>query len=313
MRATDLVSRVRISSRRWLLHGTALSIALAGPALADTIRVPGDQPNIQAGINAAQNRDEVLVADGVYTGSGNRNINFLGKLITVRSENGPEDCTVDCQRLGRGFIFENGETRDATLEGFTITNGVTDRALGGGIYCPSASPIIRDCVIVHNDTGIFNGGGVHLGPGTNALVEHCVIRDNLGGGGAGIFCENSFSEIRDCIIARNVAGVGGGTLCTGGQPTFVNCLFSQNHSPDLNWGGGAVFCNSGSTARFINCTMVGNTADGLGGGAIFSNRSSVPVVTGSILWDNRPDQIFLSNSSGDPVVSFSDVQGRGPE
>ena len=288
----------------------AIILATALVASADTIRVPGDQPNIQAGIDAARNGDEVLVADGVYTGSQNRNINFFGKLITVRSENGPQACTVDCQKLGRGFIFETGETRDALLQGFTISNGVTNRELGAGIYCPSANPTIRDCVITNNDTDIFNGAGVFLGPNTSALLDHCLISDNRGGGGAGIFCEGSLSTIRDCVIARNVAGVGGGTLCTGGQPTFINCLFFQNHAP-ASLGGGAVFCNAGSTARFINCTMVLNTADG-DGGAIYSNRSSAPILTGCILWDNQPDQIFLSGSSGTPAVSFSNVQGSWP-
>ncbi len=39
----------------------------------------------------------MLVADGIYTGEGNRDIDFLGKAITVRSENGPESCIIDCQ------------------------------------------------------------------------------------------------------------------------------------------------------------------------------------------------------------------------
>ena len=64
----------------------------------------------------------VIVADGVYTGTGNRDIDFLGKAITVRSENGPNNCVIDCNGEGRGFEFRSGEDANSVLAGFTITN-----------------------------------------------------------------------------------------------------------------------------------------------------------------------------------------------
>jgi len=50
----------------------------------DEIHVPRDYPTIQAAVNAAVDGDEVIVAPGTYTGEGNRDIDFLGKAITVR-------------------------------------------------------------------------------------------------------------------------------------------------------------------------------------------------------------------------------------
>ncbi len=56
-----------------------------------TIHVPVDQPTIQAGINAANPGDTVLVSPGTYT----ENIDFMGKAITVISSAGPGTTVID--------------------------------------------------------------------------------------------------------------------------------------------------------------------------------------------------------------------------
>ncbi len=43
----------------------------------------GPKATIQAAINATSNGDVVFVADGVYTGSGNKSLNSNGRLITA--------------------------------------------------------------------------------------------------------------------------------------------------------------------------------------------------------------------------------------
>ena len=119
---------------------------------AATIHVPADQLTIQSGINTAKNGDTVLVADGIYKGEGNVNIDFKGKQITVKSQNGPESTIIDCERKPdiHGFIFQNRETNDTVLEGFTIKN-----SLRSGISCNRSSATIKKCNIVWNGYGIF--------------------------------------------------------------------------------------------------------------------------------------------------------------
>ncbi|MCK4546143.1 MAG: hypothetical protein KAW17_01765 [Candidatus Eisenbacteria sp.] len=91
---------------------------------AATWHVPAQCPTIQAGIDSASAGDTVLVAAGTYTGEGNRDIDYLGKLIVVKSVTGdPSTCVIDCGEAARGFYFHWGEWPEAVLEGMTFTNG----------------------------------------------------------------------------------------------------------------------------------------------------------------------------------------------
>ncbi|MFQ6091634.1 MAG: hypothetical protein ACE5OR_02950 [bacterium] len=131
-------------------------------AMATTIHVPTDSATIQAGINGAVDGDTVLVADGTYTGDLNRDITFLGKAIVVMSENGPENCVIDCRTFlnpHRGFLFQSGEDSNSVLKGFTITHGRTISS-GSGIYRSNSSPIITNSILwgdspdeIYIDTG----------------------------------------------------------------------------------------------------------------------------------------------------------------
>ncbi len=133
-----------------------------GTAGATERLVPSQYATIQAAIDACVNGDVVIVADGIYTGTGNRDIDFLGKAITVRSEHGAAGCIIDAQGSvsspHRGFRVHSGETAAATLAGFTIQTGRAPyedpcQYSGGGILCrDGASPTIRDCIIRSNST-----------------------------------------------------------------------------------------------------------------------------------------------------------------
>lgn len=138
--------------RRIFVSALCVLIGLWGCiAFGAEINVPADYPTIQAGIEAAENGDIVLVADGIYTGTGNKNIELQGKTITVKSLNGPENCVIDCENSGRGFYIHQREGRDTVVSGFTIKNGNAGD-YGGAIYCTyggnfSSTPTIENCIL----------------------------------------------------------------------------------------------------------------------------------------------------------------------
>ena len=121
------------------------------PALEGRIlNVPNIFPTIQEAINNAKDGDIVVVENGIYTEDGNKNISFLGKAITVISENGADLTIIDCNHSGRGFIFENEEDSLSVLDGFTITNGEVKESSGGGIYLHNSSPTMKNVIITDN-------------------------------------------------------------------------------------------------------------------------------------------------------------------
>lgn len=110
--------------RKSILLTLAMLLAATTSAPAETRLVPGDYATIQAAINDCSDADVVIVEPGTYF----ETINFLGKDIVVTSTdpNDPEivaTTIIDGDGEGSVVTFENGETPEAVLTGFTITGG----------------------------------------------------------------------------------------------------------------------------------------------------------------------------------------------
>jgi len=259
--------------------------------------VPDDYATIQEAINASANGDVVIVRDGVYTGPGNANISFLGKAITVRSQNGPDNCIIDCQNSARGFIFDSGETFASKLEGITITNGFA-LGNGGGVYIDNSSPTMTNCVI----SSCATAGPAPTMPGA-------LDNDDIGNGG-GIYLAESASAFDQCVIAGNSsASDGGGIYCTYSSISLINCNIVGNGSSE---DGGGIEANSNASVNILNCTIAGNSGSERGGGIDAINGSTV-TVTNSILWGNSGtgSQIGIAGwyAASFVTVRYSDVQG----
>ena len=324
----------REDSAYWGTDIYAQKIEVARPPSLWEVGPPGSGhlfTSIQAAINASVDGNEVLVHDGTYV----ENINFNGKAITVRSENGPESTIIDGNASGSGVTFESGEGADSVLDGFTIQNGSftggiactsgssptitkciisgnTAEFFGGGIWCyQGSSPSITDCIITGNNAPVA-GGGIFCWQDCTPAITNCIISENTtDDGGGGIYfedCGASSPEVINCTISGNNALRGGAVHCSSCSPNIINCTIFENGA---DYNGGGIYCTYSSEPTIFNCTITENLAD-VNGGGIYCTLSSSPTVVNSILWGDtaggNPNEIVLI---GDSLinVTYSDIEG----
>jgi len=286
--------------------GRDYSITIAGDFAG--FLVPTSYPTIQAAIDDAWNGDTVQVADGTYSGEGNTEIDFRGKAITVRSENGPQSCIIDCRHQGRAFHFHSGEGRDAVLDGFTIVNG-GNQDYGGGIRCVASSPTIRNCTIRGNSASQY-GGGLCNSYASSPTIGNCTFENNscssaraVGRGGAIANRNDSDPIVQDCTFVGNSAGYAGGAIGNfeGSSPRVLRCTFRANSAVSM---GGAVGDWDDSHPEFTRCVFTGNSTPGDGGGT-YSQAKSVATLTNCILYFNQADGSggAVKNDAGTTILT----------
>ncbi len=257
----------------------------------------GNYPTIQAAIDAASDGNQIYLADGVFVGEGNRDLDTHGKQLTIESLSGnAAACIIDCGgseiEPHRGFRFHTGETGTTILRNFTIRNGYGpgECASGGAILCEGAAPNLIGLVF-QNNAG--ERGGALLCTGAAPAIDRCTFEGNTAHTGAAVLFEQMSSPwvVSNCAFRNNttqlgtVACVGGSspqmTLCTfqgnvgvrgaglfcqdGSNPTLTYCTFTGNSTePGMSGQGGAVACLNASPG-LTRCNFFSNSAEGLGG------------------------------------------------
>lgn len=240
----------------------------------------GDAPTIQAGIDSAGSGDVVLLAPGVYTGLGNRDVTFKGKDVTVTSSDGPESTTIDCQGSGRAFLFVSGEGSFSLLSGVRVING-SHASYGGAVYCVKTAPAIEGNIFAANQAGI-RGGAVYC-DSSLARVAGNRFEGNQAPYGGAIACVSAHLEIDHNQFQSNSAGISGGAIfCRDSYPGIGSNTFADNTAGN---NGGAIYCDRQSSAVVHSNTFWGNIAQGYGGAmALFE---SSPRVDYNLFRENR--------------------------
>ena len=145
---------------------------------------------IQKAIDVVNEPGHVVPTPATYTGTGNVDLDFKGKAITVRAIE-PRDfntitkTVINCQGSSanrhRALYFHTGEDANSVVKGLTIINGY--QTWGGAIWCNS-NPTIKNCTFTNN-TASSLGGGIYCHD-SDAVISNCTFSKNtaLSKGGA---------------------------------------------------------------------------------------------------------------------------------
>lgn len=258
-------------------------IFLAQLARAATLTVDpaggGDFAAINDAIAAASDGDTVLVLPGTYS----ENLSFLGKSIVVRADAGPQYTALDGGDIWdeSTVSFVMGEPEEATLQGFTVTNGHGQPAVwnlgrswtGAGVLIHESAGTIADCVIADNaarHSGQSVGGGVGVIRGY-AEIRGNEFRDNLGYyAGGGVALLGGFALVEDNTFTGNRSGRGAALAALdGATATLTGNLYQGNAA----LYGGALYAHE-STINAVGEQFLDNEA-GFDGGTLFAVDSQV--------------------------------------
>ena len=249
--------------------------------------------NIQSAINGGRVSSDsatlILVSNGVYAIGSQLG---LLKGVTVRSVNGAGETALTRTGSATRLVWVNHA--DATLDGFTVTNGFYTGNSSGGMLLNAGA--VRNCVFTGNIGNRMSGAlemtggtvsnclfirnmdnGQTLGCGAVAmsggLLAGCLLLENRGGaspsevGGLRV----TGGEARNCVIISNVAALADGTIggaAVSGNGLLRNCLVAANQGKGVSVAGGSV----------VNCTIVRNSSNGV--------EMTSGAVTNTIITDN---------------------------
>ena len=280
-----------------------------------------DFTSIQAGIESSVNGDTLLVYPGVYEeliNFGGRNITVISLYYATGDSSYIAETEINGNQEGCVVTFENMESPDAVLGGFTITEGMGSNYpdyRGGGISCLYfSSPTLKDLYITSNWMGC--SGGIYC-EFSDPLIENCRIFDNYYGYsqfGGGITLYHSNAHINNCLIEDNLTETYGGGICVLElcDPVIENTIIRNNRS---NGAGGGIYaqaCNLTLSNVIIEenyCTEGGGMALYFQVNTEFDNvicRNNDATIGGGMLLIGLNDEI-----SGIKINNNIDSSGTG--
>jgi hypothetical protein len=236
-------------------------------------------PTIQAAVDAAVDGGDVLLADGVFSGPGNRDVAVVGKWVNIRSvSENPDSCIIDCsdgdRSPHRALTYRSKPWPTSQLVGVTLTGGNQPDGTGGAVLVgASGSVYVRDCVLSGNAAA--RGGAAAADSSAELQFSGCEISANAAGEGGAVWARDSELAFVASTVADNTAELGSGVSITGGSLGAMQSIIAFG-APGEAVAGTAltpqfdcsdVYGNEGGD--WVGCIAGQNGVDG--------NRSSDPL------------------------------------
>ncbi|HVC15172.1 MAG TPA: cell wall-binding repeat-containing protein [Acidimicrobiales bacterium] len=230
--------------------------------------------------------------------------------LTIVGKTGATTTTVDAHRTGSVFLVSAGVI---AINGLSITGGVANTCLGGGVASYPGSTISLEDDVFSTDTAECGGGGVSIGFTSNAsLVDDNFSNDAAATSGGGLYSTRASVTLTGVSFVNDTAYEGGGIFNAYGCNFCAGTRSSQSGNSGRSHGtlkpplglpgsltmtggsisastatvGGGVYNATGSVT-LTDVTVSTDTATRTGGGA-YNSAGSLTLTGDTFTNDSAP-------------------------
>ena len=212
--------------------------------------------------------------------------------------------------LLKGLILEkaNGNSGGAIMMEYVNNTRLENCVLrqntvtgaGGAIYLDNSALVVIGCTLENNTAS--SGGGV-FGFQASPTFRKTIFKANTAVAGGAFYGNYGTPIFRDVVFTSNTAQYGGATYHNVMNADYINTIFHNNHADHQ---GAAVYVHNGKAASLLNCTLYGNSTNGVDGdgGTVFAGYNGGTVKAyNTIFWKNT--------RGGNNAAARADYQSGG--